>query len=192
MSTPTLSRTDLRKFIRFCSEARGSGDFEIHFGLSRGEVDTLKSSLGIASPADAKALINDVITLQQREEELRADTEQAAAKKSRAEAQARMDATAARRAAEVAKKRSRVLNATKVKNEDQKRQRRFDRQQTKTAVAQKTSWRLPKDVDPEAFSRDIRVRGLRFTCDRYGVTRSDIMSEASRLKLHINFDLVPR
>ncbi len=186
-----LSKTDLRKFIKFCSEDRSTGDFEIYLGLSRQEVSSLKTALGIDSPAAARTLINDVVLLEQREEELRLAERQAIAKREQKAAQERMDAATARREADKGEKRRRVLSVTKVKNQDKKRQQKFDKQQQAKPV-KKTGWQIPENVSADQFARDIRVRGIRFTCDRYNASRSDIISEASRLRLKIDFDLVPR
>jgi hypothetical protein len=130
--------------------------------------------------------------LEQKEEELRLAERQAIAKREQIAAQERMDAAADRRRAERADKRRKVLSVTKVKQQDQKRQKKFEKQQEKAKPIKADGWRLPDTVQPDQFARDIRVRGIRFTCDRYNVSRSDIMSEAARLKLKIDFDLVPR
>ncbi len=191
-SITSLSKTDLRRFIKLCAEDRGTGEFEIYLGLSRNEVTRLKAALGIASPDDARILIKDVVMLEEKEEALRLVERQAILVRERIAAQERMDAATARRAAEKDQKRRRVKSVTKIKEQDKKRQARFDKQQTKTVEVKKDGWRLPDGVDPEQFSREIRVRGIRFTCDKYGVSRSDIINEATRLKLKIDFDLTPR
>jgi hypothetical protein len=191
-SITTLSKRDLRRFITFCAEDRSTGDFDVYLGLSRNEVTSLKASLGIDSPAAARSLIQDVVLLEQKEEELRLAERQAIAKREQLAAQERMDAAADRRRAERAEKRRKVLSVTKVKLQDKKRQQKFDKQQEKAKPIKADGWRLPDVVPPDQFARDIRVRGIRFTCDRYNASRSDIMSEAARLKLKIDFDLVPR
>lgn len=186
-----LSKTDLRKFIKMCAEDRGTGDFEIYLGLSRNEVLRLKGSLGIQNPQDARDLMSDVVVLEEKEEELRRIEQQAVLKRERDAAQERLDAANARRQQDRAEKKRRVLNVTKVKNQDKKRQQKFEKQQSARPI-KKDGWRLPSNVQPEDFARDLRVRGMRFTCDRYDITRSDIMSEVARLKLKIDFDLLPR
>jgi hypothetical protein len=191
-SITALSKRDLRKFITFCAEDRSTGDFDVYLGLSRNEVLQLKAALGIQGPQDARDLIKDVVLLEQKEEELRLAERQAIAKREQIAAQERMDAAADRRRAERADKRRKVLSVTKVKQQDQKRQKKFEKQQEKAKPIKADGWRLPDTVQPDQFARDIRVRGIRFTCDRYNVSRSDIMSEAARLKLKIDFDLVPR
>jgi hypothetical protein len=187
----SLSKTDLRKFIKMCSEDRGSGDFEIYLGLSRNEVSRIKGSLGISSPADAKDLLKDVVVLEEKEEELHRIERQAILTQEREAAQKRLDEANLRRQEEKLTRKKRVLSVTKVKNQDKKRQEKFDKQNAKKEVKQK-AWKLPAEIDSDRFKRDLMTRGIRFICDQYQITRNDIMNEAARLKLKINFDLVPR
>lgn len=185
-----LTKNNLYKFIEFCSEARGYGDFSIYLGLSQDEVIQLKKELEINSADDAKALIRDVIEPEKKLLATKMEEEREFAKQKQQEAQERMDELASKRLSEANKRKKRVASALKLKKDDKRRQKRFEKQEIKTAVT--TSWRIPNDTTPEKFSYELRNYGFRFICSKYNIDRNDIMSEVSRLKLKINFDLVPR
>jgi len=188
----SVSKTDLRKFIKYCAEDRNSGEFEVYLGLSRNEVTRIKASLGIQSPSDAKTLLNDVIVLEEKEEALRAIERQAILVQEREAAQKRLDEANLRRQEEKLARKKKVLSVTKVKNQDKKRQEKFDKQNANKKEVNPKAWKLPIGVEIDKFRRDVMSRGIRFICDQYGITKTDIMNEAARLKLKINFDLVPR
>jgi hypothetical protein len=198
---PQLSQVDVRKFIRLCAEDRNFGEFQIYLGLDKADVIRLKGTLGIMTPRDAKDLLKDVVVLEEKEEAVARAERQVTLNEERKAAQARLDAQNLKKQQERSEKKRKVLSVTKVKNQDKKRQEKFEKQQEKTAAVKaadtlkklnKTAWQIPPELSPEQFKRDLVHRGVRFICDRYNVTRSDIMSEVTRLKLKIDFDLLPR
>lgn len=185
-----LSKRNLYRFIELCSQASGYGDFSIYLGLSQDEVIQIKKELEINSPDDAKALIRDVVEPEKKLLAIQMEEEREFAKQKQQEAQKRMDELASKRSSETKKRKGRVASALKIKNDDKRRQKRFEKQEVKTVAT--TSWRIPNDTTPEKFSYELRNYGFRFICSKYNINRNDIMSEVSRLKLKINFDLVPR
>jgi hypothetical protein len=193
---PVLTKADLRKFVRFCSESRASGDFEIHFGLGRQDIDRLKIELGIDTPEDAKEILKDVFLFEDKERTIQQEERKAVLDRQRKEADKRLADAQLERQNQANKRRGKVLNATKIKKQDQKRQERFDKTQNKTVKPSKSDWKLPVDNEqnntPERFRHEIMVLGMRFVKSKYGVSKEDIIREASRLKLKIDFEFVPR
>ncbi len=192
---PQLSREQMRQFLTFVAEARGTGDFELHLGLDRVDIAWLKDRLGVDSSADAKEFLKDFED-DDRMRELEAENRRAAAARGRQAQEQRLDARAARKQLEQDARRSKVkdlLDPDKLKREDKERQARHAARSEPVIEEKEDAWRLNEDdCNPEQFKTCITHYGMRFTRDRFGITNEDIKREAARLGLRIDWELVRR
>lgn len=212
---PHLDRPQLRQFLELCSRAVGTGEFEIHLGLGRQDVEWLKNRLGIEEPMDARRYLQD-FEGDDRLEEMLKDNQRDLARRKRNEAQARLENREAQQAAEQRRRQQAVkelTDPTAIKKEDAERQRRFaaseradgnkkansvhhvpsayyDGDTEQATEKERPSWELPESVDPDMFRVWITSYGLRFVRDRFSISNADIRREVKRLGLKINWDTV--
>jgi len=85
-----------------------------------------------------------------------------------------------------------MLSANDIKNDDVKRQERFEELEKQKNKIPESKFRLPENVRPEQFEHELVTYGWAFCTQKYNVSRNDIRSEASRLGLKIDFDMVRR
>lgn len=190
-----LDRSQIEKFVKFVAEARASGDFEIHLGLNRRDIEGLKRKLGIDTADDARKFLADVFAMADEEREAFYASEQRKAQQTREAAEKRLSDYEKSQSDEREERRARlasVLNSTEIKEEDAQRQRRFaDSKQGEYDVPE-SDWRLPADSSPEQFQHIIETRGWSFATTMFGVEKASLIAESTRLGLSIDFDMVPR
>lgn len=196
--TPTeieLTRPQIEQFVTFLAEARASGDFEIHLGLNRRDIERLKSKLGIDTPEDARNFLDDVFQVADEQREAFYATEKRKAQEARSAAEKRLSAYEKKRAQERASRQaklSKVLNSTQIKQEDAERQRRLEKANKGEYDVPESDWRLPEDSSPEQFQHVLETRGWNFSSSMFNTDKASLIAEAKRLGLDIDFDMVPR
>lgn len=194
---PDLVGDDLIQFVELVARDESSGVFEFQMGLGRREIAFYKAKYDVLTVEDARKRLR---VLQKEREDARAKflaEQQAEALKARRLAEKRLEELEAKKAAEAQKARQEKAedNAAKAaafKQEDAQRQRKFAAQQ---ASAPDTGWRLPiesRDGEEEKkrFWNDITGRGMRFCREKYQCENDDIRSEACRLGLSIDWNMV--
>lgn len=188
-----LTEAETLQFIKLCSENASSAAFEIAFGMNRRDIDRTKSKLGIDSIDKARQIY---LSKKSEMEDEDPAVDEARARRSEQEAQQRLEESQRQRTAEANEKASQRVEkakelAPKLKLDDAERQKRHIKSTSKEVS---TKWSLPIDGDREEaikrFQNDIVYRGMRFTREKYGITNNDIMSEAGKFNLKINWDLV--
>jgi len=189
---------DLRVFVQLASRDASSGEFETKLGLSRRDVNFHRVKLGIHTTEEARRMLRQIDEEIERVEAEELNAQRAAAHEARLLAEKRLKDMEAAKAADLEAQRverAATLQQDQIffKEEDAKRQRNFQKEQSKSK--HNTDWRLPiesrnGEEEKVRFSNDIVYRGMRFTREKYQVTDADIQSEAARLGLTIRWELV--
>ena len=195
-----LSLAEKRVFVEICSKNSSTISlFQRKLGLDQERVNFYKNKYNIKDAKDARSLLSKMN--EEREKEIRRllNEEAVKAKEARVIAERRLqEMDEAKRIKDENFKKSildiRKKKVLEAKIEDAERRRKFEESERKKNEVQ-TNWRLPIESETgeseiRTFTNDLRSRGLKFTMKKYGISKKDIKSEASRLKLNINWDLV--
>jgi exonuclease VII large subunit len=178
------------KFLEMVRDLRSPFFFREEFDFSISEVEKHKKRLGAETPDEARALLK---TLSRQQDEPKVDQDVVAERERAEQANLRLQEQQRK-----PKKKAKKPNVSNIKRQDAARQRRFDKQQNKQTakvlrqkIKERTVWQLPDTETVERFQNDIVNRGFQFCLDKYGVhSNAEIVAEAKRLKLKIDWDLV--
>lgn len=192
-----LSRDEIEEFLQLVSQVQPPSLFKRKLEMSAADVEFYKNSLGINNEDEARRELRRM----RHEDETTREREIIQNRKEQREAERvaneRLQAME-REKAERASQRE-VPDATKIREDEAAKQRRFAAQQEAEEEARKSDWRLPLEGNPnfhaeqiDTFRRDIMHRGMAFCRKKYGVSSKDIRAEAARLGLRINWDIVHR
>jgi len=185
-----MNKKDLRKFLEFASKMSGSGDYEIHLGMNRRDVDTLKGDLGIHDALDAKKLLKQfdenadlvlskiILANKQEQSKILAERQQAYN-----DLQAKTNKLKA-----IKPKKVNKIKEEKVRKSREKKLEKLNA----AAITIDSTWVIPADSSEQEFVKLIKNRGLGFVRDKFGISNRDIFATIRRLNLNINIDLIPR
>ncbi len=190
-----LDKTQFNKFLQLIAEARNSGDFEIYLGLNRREIELLKRQLNIDSSEDARKMLQNVAEYEKKYQEIQLDEQRKIALTARLAAEKRLKEFELQKQTEKEKRialAKKVLNVSKIKKQDSARQKKFAASQQPKLQKEQSAWHLSDEDTPEQFQQLLVSRGWGFIRDKYGISNQDIKNEVLRLKLKVNFDLIPR
>lgn len=195
MNRPKLTAKQKIEFLELIARMSGDSVFERKFNLSANDVNWYKKDLDVETPDEARRLAKKLSVKLQNERNTYAVEQTKKAREAARVANERLRALEAGKAKALDGKESKV-DKNKIKREDAERQKRFAESQT--LVKPELEWRLPIEVNGgseqeqiDRFRREIIYHGIRFLQSKYtGVTKAQIMWEAHRLNLNINWDLV--
>jgi autonomous glycyl radical cofactor GrcA len=196
-----LTLAERIKFVELVSQLATPGTFERHLGLAANDIEHYKKQFNIESQDEARCLLRKLRKADADKNEARAIEQISRVREAEIIANERLKELEARKQASVEPKPKPDINV--VRKEDAERQRRFEASEKdkKVDVAYRKAlkdgglvWQLPIDSHDsvERFRREIMNRGFSFCFKKYGATANQIKTEAERLKLKINWDIVRR
>lgn len=192
-----LPRDELKLFLRLVSEMASSTEFETKLSMGRADTDHYKRQLDIESPKEARSILMSMDLEDARVLDAHIEENRCQAREAEAAANARLKEYEANELSERSERaKTQRLDPVSIAEADAERQRLFEAKSM--ADMPVTEWRLP-EVDGQLytdlvhrFQHELIQRGWNFCRIKYNCTAIDLKSEAVRLNLHINWDLVPR
>jgi hypothetical protein len=191
-----LPRDEVKLFLRLVSEMASSTEFETKLDMRRADIDYYKQQLDVEDPREARSTLMSMDLEDARARDDRVEDNRRQAREAEAAANARLKEYEAEEARQQSVRAEKQLDPSAIADADSDRQRLFEAQ--KTLSEPETDWRLP-EVDGQLrndiirrFQHELLQQGWNFCRTKYGCTSDDLKSEARRLGLRINWDLVPR
>jgi hypothetical protein len=185
-----LDRKKEKAFLRLMAEGQGTAIFEMRMGFSAQDVEYHKHQLGVDSPFEARDLLAKLAVEHQVEQEKRLEKERAKAKNAHAAAERRLDELERSKERRGSVARDMKMTPQEIAKEHQERQKRLEKSQARPTINE-NEWCIEGD-QIKKFHNDILDRGLMFCVDKYSVSVARIKSEAEKLQLRVDWDLVRR
>lgn len=192
-----LLRDEVKLFLKLVSDMASSTEFETKLDMRRPDVEHYKRALDIEDPREARSVLASMDLEDTRARDDRIEENRCQARDAEAAANARLkeyDVAELRKRNEYAT--TQKLDPVVIAEADAERQRLLKAASIFDVPV--TEWRLPEVDGPlrtdliRRFQHELIQQGWNFCRTKYGCTANDLKSEAVRLKLNINWDLVPR
>jgi hypothetical protein len=193
----SLGREDKLVFLKLVSQMAGYSTFERKLNLNRSEVDRYKQSLDVETPDEARLLLKKLEREASAEDEAKLALKVKQTRERERLANLRLDQE------EIVKNSTaqppvKQVDVTALRESESEAQRRLEAELNAT-VKPDVAWLLPlsgsqsnRELQVDAFRRDIENRGLNFCSNKYEATAAQIKFEANRLGLKINWDRIRR
>lgn len=193
----TLPRDEVKLFLRLVSEMASSTEFETKLTMNRADIDYYKREMDLEDPGEARRLLRDMDIEDVRAQDDRIEENRLQAREAEEVANVKLKEYGVNELKERTKRaKQQQLDPSVVADADAERQRLFAVRALMDVPV--TEWRLPEVDGPlrsdiiRRFQHELTQQGWNFCRIKYGCTSTDLKSEAGRLKLRINWDLVPR
>ena len=175
-----LNSGSLKQFIKLCISGASERKIEICTGIPKDKVRFYKDMYSITDASSARDALSRLFPKQDR---LQLPHEKEVERLK--DAQKRLDDL---------NSSCKIGKPKPFTKEDADRQREIKNrfENMSTPAYNSGDWTLPDDITPERFRHMIASRGFRFTMNMLDVSAEQIVKEANRLRLKINWDMVKR
>lgn len=195
-----LSDDEIKVFLELIASLASPIIFERKLGLAKNDIEFYKRQLDITSRDEARGLLKDLQKRDTTEREERINSNTVTQQKVEEERNQSLDKSNEQKATKETEQRSSRLerrDPVRIAAEDAERQKKLEASNEDAQRVQEGGWQLSLngvgDADKKGlFYSDIVHRGINFCTSKYNTTKSELINEARRLKIKVDWDNVRR